>query len=51
MAETISADRADDRAAGTRLREVILDTVDDPKPREQLGWLAAAAITEVLREL
>lgn len=47
VAETISADRA----AGARLRDVILDTVSDPQAREHLGWLAAAAISERLQEL
>ena len=46
VAETIRADRA----AGARLREVILDTVSDPQAREHLGWLVAAAITEGLQE-
>jgi hypothetical protein len=40
-----------DRAAGTRLRNVILELVEDPVAREHLGWLAAAAIAERLEEL
>ena len=47
VAETIRADRA----AGARLRDVILDTLSDPQVREHLGWLVAAAITERLQEL
>jgi len=39
------------RAAGRRLRDVVLDLVDRPKAREHLGWLAAAAIAERLQEL
>jgi hypothetical protein len=40
-----------DQAAGTRLRDVILELVDDPLAREHLGWLAAATIAERLEEL
>ena len=46
MAETIRADRA----AGARLRDVILDTLSDPQAREEVGWLVAAAIAERLQE-
>ena len=46
VAETIRADRA----AGERLREVILETVNEPQAREHLGWLVAAAITQRLQE-
>ena len=42
VAETIRVERA----AGLRLRDVILETVSDPQAREHLGWLVAAAITE-----
>ena len=47
VAETIRADRA----AGARLRDVILDTLSDPQAREEMGWLVAAAIAERLQEL
>ena len=39
------------RAAGERLRDVILDTVSDPPAREHLGWLVAAAIADRLQEM
>jgi hypothetical protein len=37
--------------AGERLRNVILDLLDHSEARENLGWLAAAAITDRLQEL
>ena len=46
VAETIRADRA----AGARLCDVVLDTLSDPKAREEVGWLVAAAITDRLQE-
>jgi hypothetical protein len=47
VAETIQAKRT----AGSRLRDVIQDTLDDTEAREHLGWLAAAAITDRLQTL
>jgi hypothetical protein len=37
--------------AGARLREVVLNSFDQPPAREQLDWQAAAAISDRLREL
>ena len=39
-----------ERAAGERLRDVILETVNNPQAREDLGWLVAAAITDRVQE-
>jgi hypothetical protein len=49
--ELVSKTIAADRAAGTRLRDVILDALAEPHTREQLGWLVAGAITDRLQEL
>jgi hypothetical protein len=40
-----------DRAAGERLRTVLLDLLDHPQARDHLGWLAAAALSERLEDL
>ena len=37
-------------AAGERLRDIILEVLEDPKARDALGWLVAAAITQRLEE-
>jgi hypothetical protein len=51
IGELVAATMRVDQAAGIRLRDVILELVDDPEAREHLGWLAAAAITDQLEEL
>ena len=49
--ELVSKTIAADRAAGKRLRDVILDVLADPHTREQLGWLVAGAIANRIQEL
>jgi hypothetical protein len=51
LGQLIEAVQSTNRAAGRRLRDIILDCVGDPQAREQLGWLVAAAITDQLHEL
>lgn len=51
IAELVAATVRADRAAGARLREVILDTVNHAQAREHLGWLVAAAIAASVQEL
>ena len=46
VAETIRVDPG----AGARLREAILAAIEEPEAREEFGWLAAAAISETLRD-
>jgi hypothetical protein len=48
--EVVSETFRIDRAAGTRLRDIILDALGDAHVREHLGWLVAAAITERVQE-
>jgi hypothetical protein len=47
VAETINADRV----AGMRLRELILDVVNEQDVRERMGWLVVATLTDRLQEL
>ncbi len=47
VAKTIRANHA----AGARLRDILLEVLEDPKAHDALGWLVAAAITQRLEEL
>ena len=47
VAETIKVDRA----AGRRLRDVILDITADPRVCERLGWLVVAGIADRVQDL
>jgi hypothetical protein len=51
IADLVAETMRRDRTAGARFRSVILDLVDHPEARENLGWLAAAAISDRLQAL
>lgn len=51
IGDLVAATMRVDRAAGVRLRGVILELLDDPRARDALGWLVAAQLNDELSSL